>query len=94
MGGENANTEMELESLRGILSGTGDHALLDLFDEFMAQREFGLALHVVCDFILDSKSLVISDSVISDIERLHKNMDLEDTCVEELRSQQSTRKPS
>jgi hypothetical protein len=50
----------QLQSLRPILLTEHGHSFLDLFDEFMREQEFELALHVVCDYILEPDSLTVS----------------------------------
>jgi hypothetical protein len=44
--------QVQLQSLRPVLLAGPDRSFPNLFDEFVPQREFELALHVVCDFIL------------------------------------------
>jgi hypothetical protein len=87
--GENAMNELQaqLQVLRPVLLTEKARSFLDLFDEFMEQREFGLALHVVCDFFLDPNSPRVSGSIIDQIQRLHAVMRIDDRCVEELQSQ-------
>ena len=68
-----------------LLTGR-DHSFLDLFDEFMQQHEFGLALHVVCDFILDPDSPPANKSTVDQIQGLHIAMKIDDRCVEELQN--------
>jgi hypothetical protein len=65
----------------------GGHSFLDLFDEFMQQREFGLALHAVCDFILEPDSPRVSRSILDQIQHLHAAMGIDDGCIEELQAQ-------
>jgi hypothetical protein len=79
--------QTRLQSLRDLLTTEGGHAFLELFDEFMQQREFGLALHVVCDFILAPHSAQVSKSTIDVIRHLHAAMKIDDRCVEEMRNQ-------
>jgi hypothetical protein len=76
-----------LQALRPILLGERGHSFLDLFDEFVEQREFGLALHALCDFMLDPDSPRVSKSILDQIRRLHALMKIDDHCVEELESQ-------
>jgi hypothetical protein len=77
----------QLQSLRQVLQTERGQSFLDLFDEFMQQREFGLALHAVCDFILGPGSPPVSKSTVEQIRRLHAAMKIDDRCIEELQNQ-------
>jgi hypothetical protein len=78
----------QLESLRPELLVDRGRPFLDLFDEFMRQREFGLALHAVCDFILDQDSPRVNKSSIDLVQRLHTAMKINDGCVLEMQQNQ------
>jgi hypothetical protein len=73
-----------LQVLRPLLLGERGRSFLDLFDEFMQHHEFGLALHAICDFILDPDSPRVSKSILDQIQRLHALMKIDDHCLEEL----------
>jgi hypothetical protein len=73
-----------LRSLRPLLLNEPGCSFLDLFDEFLQEHEFGLALHVVCDFILQPDSPKVSKATVDQIQRLHTEMEIDDRCVEEL----------
>lgn len=77
----------QLQSLRSVLLSELNHSFLDLFDEFMQQREFGLALHAVCDYILQPDSPRVSESIVEQIRRLHIAMKIDDHCAEEVQNQ-------
>jgi hypothetical protein len=77
----------KLLSLRPVLLAEDAKSSLDLFDQFMEHHEFGLALHVVCDFVLDHKSPQVDGSTVDQIEQLHTSMEINDRCVKDLRSQ-------
>ena len=79
--------DAQLQALRPLLLTERGRSFLDLFDEFMGQREFGLALHTVCDFILDPDSPRVSKAILDQIQRLHAAMEIDDRCVEELQNQ-------
>jgi hypothetical protein len=83
---ENTMKEVQerLQALRPVLLGERGHSFLDLFDEFMQQREFGFALHTLCDFILDPDSPQVSKSILDQIQRLHALMKIDDHCLEEI----------
>jgi hypothetical protein len=72
----------QLQNLRPVLLTARDRSLLELFDEFVGQDEFELALHVVCDFIVDSDSPQVSKSVLDQIQNLHSAMKIDDGCVQ------------
>ena len=69
--------------LRSLLSGAGDQTF-EFFDEFLREHEFGLALHVICDFLIDSPTARISISTLNEIHDLHEEFRLEDECVTKL----------
>lgn len=73
--------QVQLQSLRPVLLAESDRSFLNLFDEFVQQHEFELALHVVCDFILDSDSPRVSKSILDRIRELHAAMKVHDGCV-------------
>ena len=76
----------KLGELRPILLG-GDNAggYLDLFDRFLEHNELGLALHAVCDYLLEPASPSPEISMIENILTLHQSMEIEDDCVDRLR---------
>jgi hypothetical protein len=78
----------QLHSLRPVLLTDSDHTFLDLFDQFIQQCEFGLALNVVCDYILQPDSPMVSKLVIDQIDRLRAAMEMDDLLVKELRNRQ------
>ncbi len=80
---EQAEIESQLKSLRGLLTDKGG-VFLDTFDEFMEQREFGLALHVVCDFLLQSDAPSLSEDLHVRIHQLHTAMGMDDSRIREL----------
>ena len=86
---ENAmqQVEAQLQALRPVLLTKRNHSFLDFFDEFMQQREFGLALHAVCDCILEPDSPRVSRSILDQIQQLHAAMGIVDGCIEELQAQ-------
>jgi hypothetical protein len=74
----------QLQLLRPLLLGEPGHSFLDLFDDLMLEGEFGVALDVLCDFILQPDSPKVSKSTVDRIQRLHAAMGIDDRCVEEL----------
>jgi hypothetical protein len=75
----------QLKNLRSGLVSEGNHSFLDLFDEFIDHHEFELALHTLCDFILESDSPRVTTTIVDQIQHLHVSMKLTDSCVERLR---------
>jgi len=76
----------DLKALRGVLegrSGPGDY--LQWFDEFLRECELDLALHSVCDYLLED-GVGVEVSIVERIQALHALMNLDDDCVERLRS--------
>jgi hypothetical protein len=55
------------------------------FSEELDANELEVALHAVCDFLLESSTTPISASVVDQIEVLHKKMAIEDDCTAKLR---------
>lgn len=56
-----------------------------LFDDFLANREFGLALNVLCDFLLEPDVPPLSESEFNEIALLHTLMEVQDDCLVRLR---------
>jgi hypothetical protein len=76
--------QAQLQSLRPLLLTERGQSLLDFFDEYVEQREFELALHIVCDFLLETNSPQVNKSTIDKIQHLHAAMKIDDGCVEKL----------
>ena len=74
----------KLGTLKPLLSTGGDDAN-QLFDDFVREQEWGLALHVVCDYLLEPKTQAAPTAAIEQIEALHETMGMEDTCAADLR---------
>jgi len=74
----------KLSSLRPLLSMGGDNVNL-FFDDFVREYEWGLALHVVCDYLLEPKTQAAPTAVIQQIEALHEAMGIVDSCTADLR---------
>jgi hypothetical protein len=81
-----AALKTRMESLRAVFStGIKTETYSALFDEFLAHREFGLALEVVCDFLLEPNVRPISEAELNEIASLHALMEVEDQCFLRLR---------
>jgi hypothetical protein len=57
-----------------------------LFDDFVQHSEWELALHIVCDYLLEMRSLPAPPRVVEQINALHELMQIQDACVSELRA--------
>jgi hypothetical protein len=75
----------KLVPFREVLPTGGDVNWSEIFDEFVQQHEWELALHVVCDYLLEPTAQAASEAVIQRIQSLHAAMGIEDTCVADLR---------
>jgi hypothetical protein len=73
-----------LAGLRVVLEARRDSAWLAQFDEFIREHEWELALHVVCDHLLESTDHAERPEVLDQIAALHEAMAIEDTCVADL----------
>ncbi len=70
-----------LELLRTVFSaGIKTEVYSSLFDQFLSNREFGLALEVLCDFLLEPDVRPVSETELNEIASLHALMEVEDQC--------------
>lgn len=74
----------QIERLKDMLPKEMDSRCSDLFDEFIREHEFGLALHVICDHLGESTAQPTT-TLIQKIEALHAAMEIEDDCVARLK---------
>lgn len=75
-----------VEELRPILvAEQRAHGYLSLFDEFVREAELGLALHTVCDYLLESETPRPEATTVERIRALHASMEIEDDCLDRLR---------
>lgn len=78
--------KIRLESLRPLFStGIKGEVYCSLFDEFLANREFGLALEVLCDFLLEPEVRSPGEIQLNEIAELHALMEVQDQCFLRLR---------
>lgn len=75
-----------LEILKNAISKDLDANYSELFNEFIREHEFGLALHVVCDHLLESTRQPVTAILIKQIQALHVAMKIQDNCVAGLRA--------
>ena len=75
-----------LEALRNVFpAGKEGSRYLGFFEEYLRANELELALHAVCDFLLEPTTPQPADDALSKIKTLHELMGLEDDCVPKLR---------
>jgi hypothetical protein len=80
-----------LEALRRILpEGPKGETYGALFDEFLENREFGLALDVLCDFLLEPDVPPPSETQFNDIATLHALMERQDDTILRLREKRQS----
>jgi hypothetical protein len=76
-----AASKTRLESLHAVFSaGIKAEAYSALFDNFLSNREFGLALEVLCDFLLEPDVRPVTELELKEIASLHALMEVEDQC--------------
>jgi hypothetical protein len=77
---------VELETLRATFPPSERiETATRLFDEFLSENELDLALHVLCDALLEADTGSTTPDLLSRLERLHAVMGIADDCVERLR---------
>jgi hypothetical protein len=80
-----------LKELRNVFSeGPEGSKYLGFFDEYLDANELELALHAVCDFLLEPTSAAVDDAVLEKIAVLHRLMKLEDDCAARLKEKPTT----
>lgn len=75
-----------LRALRGLIS---DRGRLRYFEESLDANELEIALHALCDFLLEPNTPSVSGDVLEQIEGLHSLLQLRDDCIERLRQKAS-----
>jgi hypothetical protein len=60
------------------------------FEETLDANELEIALHALCNFLLETKTRPVAESVIVQIQALHGAMGLEDECVSRLKQKLSS----
>jgi hypothetical protein len=79
------NLRERLRDLRPVLlRNPCSQSYLEFFDEWVREYEFDLALHAVCDYLLEQNT-VPENITIEQISSLHEAMDIQDECVNRLR---------
>jgi hypothetical protein len=83
--GRSQDLANRLEDLRHILTGKPEAAgYLKFFDDFLEEGEFGLALHAVCDYLLEPDVPAVDGPTMERIRYLHTSMEIRDECVDQL----------
>jgi hypothetical protein len=76
-----------LVCLRAEITALNCHeGYLRLFDEFVREEEFGLAVYTLCDCLLEQPVVAISASALKNVDELRQTMQLEDPCLDELKA--------
>jgi hypothetical protein len=74
----------QLQELKDGLSEGVDLKRSQLFDELMREHEFGLALHLLCDYLLEPTTQPAAPTIVKLVEKLHASMQIVDNCVANL----------
>jgi hypothetical protein len=77
-----SDIQKRLEFIRCVLPANCKEE--EVFDEFVCEHEFELALHIVCDYIRESNSDSVEQQIIEHIQYLHSAMAIVDDCVQRL----------
>jgi glycolate oxidase FAD binding subunit len=81
-----ARLKTRLESLRELFGAGSNYARYRApFDEYLEQREFGLALESLCEFLMEPDVRPVSDPEMGEIASLHAVMGVADQCVSKLK---------
>lgn len=83
-----------LAILRSEMALSSEPSWLDVFDEFVEQREFELALHVACDYFSEQSASSPTTAAVSAVVKLHEIMQIKDSCAADLRAKQNPEKPA
>jgi hypothetical protein len=70
-----------LERLKPLLS---DADRRRYFEESLAANELEIALHALCNYLLEPGTPSVSRAALNEIESLHAQMEIEDDCARRL----------
>jgi len=84
-GGTPTDMRQIFANLRNVVSTEWNSDAPAVFDELIREHEWELALHVVCDYLLEPATPPAAPELIEKIQSLHKVMGIEDSCVTDLR---------
>jgi hypothetical protein len=77
------------ERLLELRTSLGDNKEVQLWlDEYLEANELELALHVICDFLLERTSRQIETEELTLIRTLHEQMNIADDCCSRLQQRQ------
>ena len=89
-----AELRTRLEALDPIFPrGPTGETYRALFDEFLENREFSLALNVLCDFLLEPDAPPPSETEFNEIATLHALMEVQNDCLLRLRDKRQRSLP-
>ena len=77
----NRDVQTALLKLSDLLSSDNTVSYKALFEEFMDEHEFGLALHVICDYLAAEGVGAINSHSLALVDCLHRDMHIEDDCI-------------
>jgi hypothetical protein len=72
------------ERLTGLKDLISDADRLRYFEESLAANELEVALHALCDFLLEPRTPPVSRVPLREIETLHALMEIQDDCTKRL----------
>jgi len=75
------NLTDKFHPLRAALAKQEDLGDLELFDTLVDNYEFELALHFLCDYLLEQQGCGTDIDTIERIAVLHSEMEIQDNCV-------------
>ena len=75
---------LELRHLFSLNENLSDYR--QHFDEVLNANEFEVALHALCDFLLEPTTPNVGLDEVNKIDTLHENMGLDDDCAAALRA--------
>jgi len=61
----------------------------EYFEETLDANELEIALHTLCNFLLETTTRPVPESVIAQIHAVHAAMGLQDQCVSQLREKRT-----
>jgi hypothetical protein len=67
----------DLVTLKDMLPTPSDANFASIFEEYLGHHEFGLALDVICDYLLEPTTPPASAFVLEQIQRLHALMEVD-----------------
>jgi len=80
-----------LEALRNIFPPDPNGEMYSaLFNKFLENREFGLVLDALCDFLLELDAPPASETEFDEIATLHALMEVQNDCLLRLRDKRQS----